>query len=251
VKRYTPVKPQAPVAPLVNAIQDGGFEATNPSTFVNPYWQQGSTQFGTVICDTSCALGSQHPRTGSFWVWFGGASAGDVGYISQTVILTPGVASLNFYLWMEANSNPGNFMKASIDGTPIFTATTADQASYPDYTLVSINVTAFATGGAHIVRFDSTTLGSGNFHVDDVALDISGPACQPDSLPWVSASPVTGTVAAGGSNLVTLTFDPIGQSVGLHTGQLCLTSNDPLNPTVQIPVALNVKPTLFLPILRK
>lgn len=253
VPRYTPVKQQVPAAPLANVVQDGSFEATNPTTFVNPYWQQGSTQFGTVICDTSCALGSQHPRTGSFWVWFGGASAGDVGYISQTVIITPGVASLNFYLWMEANSNPGNFMKVSIDGATVFTATTADQGSYPDYTLVSVNVTAFATGGAHIVRFDSTTLGSGNFHVDDVSLDISGPACQPNSLPWVSTVPVSGTVAAGSSNNVNVVFDSTGLSAGVYTGTLCYNSNDTVAPNVQIPVALNVQTVfkVYLPLVRK
>lgn len=245
-----------PNEPLVNAIQDGSFEATNSTTFANPYWGQGSTTYGTAICSVAGCTpvgGTQAPRTGTFWVWFGGASAGDVGYVQQTVIMTPGVSSLSFYLKMEANANAGNFMKVSIDGTPVFTVTTADQGNYASYTLVTVDVTPFANGTPRLLRFDSTTFGSGNFHVDDVALDITGPACAPNSLPWITAVPVSGTVAAGGSANVSLVFNSTGLTSGVYTGTLCFNSNDTVAPSVMIPVRLNVisEYKLFLPILRR
>lgn len=241
--RYNAPRNFAPAAPLVNAIQDGSFEATNGTTYSNPYWGQGSTTFGTILCNVAGCTppgGTQAPRTGAFWAWFGGSSSGDVGYVQQTVVMTPGVSVLNFYLKMEANSNPGNFLKVSIDGTPVFTATTANQGGYASYTLVSVDVTAFANGAARVVRFDSTTLGSGNFHVDDVALDITGPACAPNALPWLTAVPVSGTVAAGNSANVNLVFNSTGLANGVYTGRLCYASDDLIAPDVQIPVTLTV-----------
>lgn len=256
VPRYIPPANIPLAAPLVNAIQDGSFEATNGGTFANPYWGQNSVTYGTVLCDVATctpAGQTQAPRTGTYWAWFGGASAGDVGYVQQTVVLTPGVSSLSFYLMMEANSNAGNFLKVSIDGTPVFTATTADQANYATYTLVTVDVTAFGDGASHVVRFDSTTLGGGNFHVDDVALDITGPACEPNSLPWVTAVPVSGTIAAGGSANVSLVFDSTGLAGGTYAGTLCYASNDPIAPSVQIPVTLKVisEYKVFLPLVRR
>lgn len=256
VPRYIPPVNFPPAAPLVNTIQDGGFEATNSSTYANPFWGQDSTTFGTVICDVAGCVptgGTQAPRTGVFWVWFGGSSGGDVGYVQQTVVMTPGVTTLNFYLKMEANTDPGNFMKVSIDGTPVFTATTANQAAYASYTLVSVDVTAFANGASRVVRFDSTTLGSGNFHVDDVTLDYTGPACEPNSLPWITAVPMSGTVSADSSANVDLVFDSTGLATGVYSGTLCFNSNDLIAPSVQIPVTLNVISDykLYLPIIRR
>jgi len=53
VSRYIPVANISLAAPLVNAIQDGSFEATNGTTFANPYWGQGSTTYGTAICSVA------------------------------------------------------------------------------------------------------------------------------------------------------------------------------------------------------
>jgi hypothetical protein len=254
VPRYTPVAVVPPVAPLVNTVQDGSFEATNGTTYANPYWGQNSSTFGTILCDAACAAsGEVTPHTGLFFAWFGGSSTGDVGYIQQTEILTPGVSTLSFYLWMTDNAAANNFIKISIDGTPVFTATTADQSSYSAYTLVTVDVTAFANGAARALRFDSTTTDGGNFFVDDVALDITGPACEANALPWVTAVPVNGTVAGDSSANISLVFNSTGLAGGMHTGTLCYTSNDSIAPNVNIPVTLNVitEYRLFLPLIRR
>ena len=255
-RSFTTVPLFESAAPLVNIIQDGGFEATNGTTYANPYWGQNSATYVTVICDVAgCGTGggTAGAHTGNFWGWFGGAAAGDVGYLQQTVILTPGVATLNFYLWIGTSAGgASDWIKASIDGTPVFTATGAQIGSYASYTLVSVDISQFATGGSHVVRFDSTTVGSGNFNLDDVSLDLTGPTCTPNALPWVSTVPVSGTVAADSSSAVSVVFNSTGLTNGVYTGTLCYASNSTVAPNVSIPVTLTVGTyDLYLPLIRK
>lgn len=66
-------------------------------------------------------------------------------------------------------------------------------------------------------------------------------ACDsPADVPWLSASPTGGTTAAGGSSNVTVTFDSTGLALGDYTALLCITSNDPDTPLVEVPVTLTV-----------
>jgi len=73
------------------------------------------------------------------------------------------------------------------------------------------------------------------------SIEIDEAACDtPAGLPWVSATPTSGSVGATSSAAVTLTFDSSGQPVGNHSGNLCLTSSDSENPLIQIPLSLEV-----------
>jgi hypothetical protein len=62
----------------------------------------------------------------------------------------------------------------------------------------------------------------------------------PGDVPWLSVSPASGTTAAGESSDVTVSFDSTGLAVGEHVAVLCVTSNDPVTPLVQVPVILTV-----------
>ncbi len=57
---------------------------------------------------------------------------------------------------------------------------------------------------------------------------------------WLSEAPVSGTVAPLGSAPVTVTLDAGSLAPGLYTTTLEFASNDPSNPLVVIPVAMNV-----------
>jgi len=59
-------------------------------------------------------------------------------------------------------------------------------------------------------------------------------------VPWLSANPTAGSVPAGGSQPVDVTFDSTGLAVGLYTANVCLFSNDPVEPVVAVPVTLEV-----------
>ncbi len=57
---------------------------------------------------------------------------------------------------------------------------------------------------------------------------------------WMSISPGNGTIAPFSSELLTISFDAGDLENGLYGGQLNLTTNDPTNPSLTIPVNLSV-----------
>lgn len=180
-----PNKPQAPAA---NVIQGGGFEDGSP----NPYWEEFSTLFGTPLC-TQALCGGPAPHGGTWHAWFGGAgpSAAESGYLSQTVTINSGPATLSFYLLIGVASGGTGDFTVTVDNTVVFNATEADAASYPTYTLVSVNVSAFADNGQHVVKFaesDPADAGNINFFVDDVALD-TGSLATPTATATTAGGP--------------------------------------------------------------
>jgi hypothetical protein len=58
---------------------------------------------------------------------------------------------------------------------------------------------------------------------------------------WVSASPPAGTIPAGGSAELAVTFKSTGMPLGLHHGQLRILSNDVANPTVAVPLVMEIR----------
>jgi hypothetical protein len=168
-----------------NIIVDGGFETTNPSTGVNPFWPATSTQYGTPFCSlTRCGNGvdTAAPRTGTFWSWLGGVSyAPETATMSQAVTFpaTASSVTLNFYLRIGAVTSPfTDVVNVKVDGATQATFTEPSVAE-GGYTLRSINLTAFANGASHTVLFEYIKGSNGgaadntaNFSIDDVTLDV-------------------------------------------------------------------------------
>jgi hypothetical protein len=81
------------------------------------------------------------------------------------------------------------------------------------------------------------------------AIQIAGvaSACSsPADVPWLSVSPTSGTTAAGGSSDVAVTIDTTGLTVGdTYSAVLCVTSNDPVTPLVEVPVEVTVIPAAY------
>ena len=67
----------------------------------------------------------------------------------------------------------------------------------------------------------------------EYALAISG-------IPWLDESPVTGSVAAGESQPVTVTFDASGLTPGTYAADLFVDINDSASSVVTVPVTMNV-----------
>ena len=63
----------------------------------------------------------------------------------------------------------------------------------------------------------------------------------PPPTGWLAATPLTGTVPAGGNTDITVTFDATGLAVGTYGGNLAITSNDPAHPVKNVPATLEVK----------
>jgi len=65
-------------------------------------------------------------------------------------------------------------------------------------------------------------------------------AC-PWDIPWLSEAPTSGTVLSLGNQLVTLTFNTTGLSLGTYTAHLKIPNNTPYGP-ITVPVSMTVVP---------
>ena len=157
-------------------IVDGSFENASPD------WTAASSNFGTPLCDGACtANGTSLAFDGTFWVWFGGVpDVEEIGSMTQTVTIPANSATLSFYLAIPVAGGSGDdFMRVTVDGTELFRVTDADSSSYQDYTMVELDLSAYANGASHDIAFESTTTGVGttNFFVDLVSLIACGSQC--------------------------------------------------------------------------
>jgi hypothetical protein len=230
-KPQNPGVTDAPAA--TDVIQDGSFEDGSP----NAFWDEFSSGFGTPLCNPTCGVAGA--RTGSWWVWFGGAGSNTAedGYVSQAVTITSGIAKLKFWMFMNGGGT-GNFT-VTLDSTVIFTVNQTMSPTYnTDYTLVTLDVSSFANGLQHVLKFaesDPATPGGFNVFVDDVSLSIID--CTATNLPWLTVSPTSGTTGPRSSSVINLIFNS-AQLAGTYTGKLCITSNDPTVDVIEVPVTL-------------
>ncbi len=232
-------------------ILDPSFEAYTP----NPYWDEYSSSYGTPLCtEADCGLGGgSGPNTGIAWTWFGGASAGDIGYVSQDVVINPGSAVMTF--WAEqavcGDAGASNYMALSIDGTEVWRTDGLDPAcGTAAYREIVLDVSDFADGDTHEIKFDSVTVGSGNFFLDDVELQLEAGG---DVL-WLFEDPTAGVVPAGESTDVTITYDATGLALGDYFATLRVKGAP--SPTINLPVTLHVVGEipvfyLYLPLMLK
>ena len=80
--------------------------------------------------------------------------------------------------------------------------------------------------------------------VENSLLNMLG--ANPDAL-WLTESPTSGSVPAGGWQDITVNFDATGLSAGTYTGNILIASDDPDEPLVAVPVSMAVTvPTALL-----
>ncbi len=69
---------------------------------------------------------------------------------------------------------------------------------------------------------------------------------SPSDIDWLSVTPDSGSTAGGQQSDVTVTVDAGDLDQGMHEALLCLQSNDPDNPLIEVPVSVEVTgPVLF------
>jgi len=154
----------------------------------------------TALCGTGA--GSALPRTGSVWGWFGGTILNEIASLAQTITIPSGTATLQFYFYIgaaPAGSGTDDVFNAQIDSTTLFSANATQRGSYPGYSFISINASAFANGGSHTVSFISNTSGQiVNFNLDDVAL------CTGSAVSTATPTPTRTPLPANLSNHLNL-----------------------------------------------
>jgi hypothetical protein len=75
------------------------------------------------------------------------------------------------------------------------------------------------------------------------------PCTSPTDVPWLSITPTGGLIANSATRPISVTFDSTGLARGTYYALLCLSSNDLLQPSTQVPVTLIVAYRTYLPIM--
>jgi uncharacterized repeat protein (TIGR01451 family) len=65
-------------------------------------------------------------------------------------------------------------------------------------------------------------------------------AAPAEDIPWLSEDPISGSILPGVCQDITVSFDSTGLAWGDYFGELLLTSNDPDQPEISVPVTLTV-----------
>ena|GEM_PF-277622 len=70
----------------------------------------------------------------------------------------------------------------------------------------------------------------------------SGGPCTGPVVPWLTATPASGSVNGGSNTDVTIKADPSAGTLdaGTYTAELCITTNDPSQALISVPVSLTV-----------
>jgi Zn-dependent metalloprotease len=118
----------------------------------------------------------------------------------------------------------GEVPSPSIDVTPA----ALNSAQYPDQT---VNKTvSIANAGSAMLTWSIAEA------------DGPSPNCTaPADIPWLSLAPTAGATGVGDSDDVIATFDSAGLAPGDYTATLCVSSDDPIDALVEVPITLTVK----------
>jgi uncharacterized repeat protein (TIGR01451 family) len=90
-----------------------------------------------------------------------------------------------------------------------------------------------------IENFDISNSGEENLIWSIVEAPSS--CASPAVVPWLAALPDSGSTGPGNSSVVDITVDSTGQSAGTYEAVLCVHSNDPTTPLVEVPVSMIVE----------
>lgn len=114
-------------------------------------------------------------------------------------------------------------------------------AFQPEYW--SVDVTDPTTPVFNFVGVLGSVVPGGLAQVPWVGTDMgsAGPTCDNiGDIPWASVSPTAGTTMSGTTDTVVVSYDSTGLPTGVYTGTLCVNSNDPQMPLVQVPLVLTI-----------
>ncbi|MEP7042793.1 MAG: plastocyanin/azurin family copper-binding protein [Dokdonella sp.] len=105
-----------------------------------------------------------------------------------------------------------------------------------DQTSLSGTAEAGATAAATFAIMNTGTADL-TWNVDTATADCA----TPDSVPWITLAPVSGTVAVGAdAATVNVTLDSASLDIGVHSANVCIHNNDPAHDPLTLPVQFTV-----------
>ena len=177
---------------------DSSFEATDPSTTLNPFWtsEDSLADLGTSFCDATCD--NSHTvvaHTGDWFVWFGGWTDPNTSLLSQDVVFPASQPRwINYWMMNRLGSDPTSSLTLSIDGTVVLTFDNGGGDS--DYVAQTFEVpSTYLDGASHHVEFNWSADGDpsgeviGGAMLDDITLDCSA---QPTKVGATAHRPFIG-----------------------------------------------------------
>jgi hypothetical protein len=153
-------------------LADPGFEAGN----VGFWTEYNNNGYWIIYYDE----GQQRTYDGVWFAWLGGVrDVPDISSVEQTVFIPAAAsASLQFYLAIPARSENGtDQLRVYLDETPLLTVNESNAAYQNRYAAVNLDVSGYADGQYHGLRFESSTTGlpaHTSFFVDEVCLTVQG-----------------------------------------------------------------------------
>ncbi len=124
-----------------------------------------------------------------------------------------------------------------VTGTLYLAAIDNESPTFQPDQMYTVNTT---TGAAMLVGGISADPLGAELSAFAIALP-AGTCSTIEDIPWLSESPTGATTTGGTSTPVTVTFDATALTAGTYTAELCITSNDPDESTVHVPVTLTVE----------
>jgi hypothetical protein len=173
----TRATPRADNGPVITDIRDGGFEGSDSGSLLNNDWTYGSTNFGSPICTVAACgngAGTVGPNTGDVFLWFGGIGGfAETAFVEQTVLLPQADDLYLAFGYRIGTYDAGTVygIEILVDGNLVYTLTPLAVANF--YQTDYVDLTAYADGLAHVIRFDyakDNGTSTGNISVDDIVL---------------------------------------------------------------------------------
>jgi hypothetical protein len=246
--------PPVAVRALPALVSDSSFEGGTP----NPAWSEGSTAFGTPLCNIArCGngLGAAGPRTGSWWVWFGGTQSAETGFVAQSIGLPAGTATLQFYLRYGRHSGNGasDYLRVLANGNELWRIDDSVTDYDAGYITVTLDLTAYTSGTLQL-RFEQHNAPAATIpalNLDDVTISLVPAPVYGATLTTAAPSraaapgtPVDYALTLTNTGTTTDTFDltlgPQSWTTSItptQSGPLAVGQTTPVTVTVQIPPA--------------
>ncbi len=151
--------------------------------------------------DPAGSVSTAFPLDSATGAFLGGFGTANVSSVTQSITIPASAASatLYYWIWFGACADATDIYTVNIDGTPVQTFDGSDARCGGNWVEESVDLSAFADGLAHDLKFEMTETGSGlgdgltAFLVDDLIIEVcNSGACPPD---------LTLTTSETGSNI--------------------------------------------------
>ncbi len=199
----------------------------------------------TLVVTTVCipaeganfSYSPSNPQAGEEVTFFGSVTRGTepVTYTWDFGGGNVATGSVVTYSWNLSGTYPVAVSAVNSCGSTGPTTNYVGVTGEPDITVAPLTLSASLEVGGNttrqlIIGNDSAATADLNWSVMEVPTDVA----------WLSEAPGSGVASPGMSDTVTISFNAVGLSGGTYNTTLRVGSNDPDQPTVDVPVALTV-----------